>query len=199
MRKNCRLFSFLLLLAVMLCGMRASAQQPQIEVVRTSQHDIFNERGRLTVRIVYSYDINGNVAYRTLYSFDKHGRITRRMQYTDTDYLMLDDNFSYDSHNNIVCRKIKFYDEWEGKSTLKEKRKYKYDKEGNITYRAYYLNGDLYFEDPPRVAAIDTIAAQPTQQALPKESVAPANPTTNDTVSPQQEKKQKNKRSKKKK
>ena len=189
--------SVLVLLLAFVANLDAQVQQ--VQVARTSQHDIYNQRGVLEVRIVYSYDMNGNVALRTLYSFDKHGRITRRMQYSDTDYLMLDDNFEYDKHGNLVYRKTKFYDEWEGKSSFKEKRKYKYDNEGNITYRAYYMDGDLYFEDPPRVVAADTAAtaAQPTPAAPAADNVAPsAQPDENQSAPA---KKQKNQRSKKKK
>lgn len=152
-------FFFLLILFVSVCFCSV-AQKPVItrgedgRVVK-SQHDVYNIANQLAVRIEYTYDSLGMVRYRTLTSYDKKGRIVCREQYNAFDYLLLEDVFKYDRRGNLKRRNTTTIEETGETHRSEETRKYKYKKD-SIIYRAYYLDGKLYFEEPPTPAADTT-------------------------------------------
>ena len=133
-------------------GGMLAAQQPQCSYengrIQFSHHDVVDDKDRLTVRITYTYDDSGIVLYRTLTSFDKQGHISRREQYTAADFLLVEEDFKYDRHENLVRRTVIFYDEETGeKSRTIETRQYSYASDGTILHTRYYINGTAYYEN----------------------------------------------------
>lgn len=63
-----------------------------------SQHDVFDARGRLAVRITYRYDSTGVVEGRMLQSFDRQGRPRQLDDYSADEYLLFREVTSYDCH-----------------------------------------------------------------------------------------------------
>ena len=162
-----RRFPYLFLLFIMLCSMVAMAQKPVYTRdasgrVVVSRHDVFDNLNRLAVRIEYTYDSLGTVRFRTLSSFDKKGRLVAREQYNAFDYLLLDEAFRYDCRGNLKRRTTTVSEETGETFRSEEKRKYKYDKNDSIVYRAYYLDGKLYYEYPPK----DTVKADTPSPAI---------------------------------
>lgn len=115
--------------------------------VSESRHDVFSDKGLLSVRITYTYDTAGIVLYRTLTSFNEQGHIQRREQYTVSDYLLLEEDFKYDRRGNLVKRVSIFYDETTSKSDKTvETRRYTYASDGTILHATYLMNGQIYHE-----------------------------------------------------
>ena len=194
-----------LLLSFVVVGLYAVAQKPVVtrgedgRVVK-SQHDVYNIANQLAVRIEYTYDSIGLVRYRTLTSFDKKGRIVCREQYNAFDYLLLEDVFKYDRRGNLKRRNTTTIEETGETHRSEETRKYKYNKD-TIVYRAYYRDGKLDYENPPKVEASKTVDSVKTETpevkpaVIDSVSVAPA---VNDSVATPSNAKQKNKSRKKK-
>ncbi len=196
---------FFLILSFVAMGLCAVAQKTVVtrgadgRVVK-SQHDVYNIANQLAVRIEYTYDSIGMVRYRTLTSFDKKGRIVCREQYNAFDYLLLEDVFKYDRRGNLKRRNTTTIEETGETHRSEETRKYKYNKD-TIVYRAYYLDGKLYYENPPKVEASKTVDSVKTETPEVKPAVKDSvsvQPAVNDGVAAPSKAKQKNKSRKKK-
>lgn len=138
-------------LLISLGGSEVAAQESHCSYangrISESRHDVFSDKGLLSVRITYTYDTAGVVLYRTLTSFDEQGHIQRREQYTASDYLLLEEDFKYDRRGNLVKRVSIFYDETTNKSDKTvETRRYTYASDGTILHATYLMNGQIYHE-----------------------------------------------------
>lgn len=178
-------FLLILFVSVCFCSMAQQAVLTRGEDGRVvkSQHDVYNIANQLAVRIEYTYDSLGTVRYRTLTSYDKKGRIVCREQYNAFDYLLLEDVFKYDRRGNLKRRNTTTIEETGETHRSEETRKYKYKKD-SIVYRAYYLDGKLYYEEPP--TPVDTTAKKSfslfsifksKKEAASEEDVAPQQTT----------------------
>lgn len=146
---NCQIsiVGCLLLLFLPLAG---KAQAPQCiydESGRlvSSKHNIYDDRDRLAVAMVYDYSEKGVVENRQLISYDAQQRISKRMIYSADEVLLMEEAFKYDKFGNLVKRVQYLYDE--GKQKIVETRRYRYSKDGKVLHCRYYLDGKLYLEE----------------------------------------------------
>lgn len=111
----------------------------------SSKHNIYDNKDRLAVAVVYGYGEKGVVEERQLISYDAQQRISKRMIYSADEVLLMEEAFKYDKWGNLIKRVQYLYDE--GKQKIVETRRYRYSKDGTVHSRRYYIDGVLYFED----------------------------------------------------
>ena len=137
----------MLLLFLPLMG---KAQVPQCTYdesgrLASSKHNIYDNKDRLAVAVVYGYGEKGVVEERQLISYDAQQRISKRMIYAADEVLLMEETFKYDKWGNLIKRVQYLYDE--GNQKIVETRRYRYSKDGTVQSRRYYLDGVLYYED----------------------------------------------------
>lgn len=106
-----------------------------------SEHDVFDDQGRLAVKIVYTYTDSGIVDTRSLQSFNKQGKLVRIETYTADDDLLFVQKNKYDRKGRLVRSEQTNYSE-DGSKT-QDAFEYRYMPDG---CRYTYLNKKLILD-----------------------------------------------------
>ena len=136
-------------LVMLLSPLSSKAQMPLCTYGDTgrlvsSKHNIYDDKDRLAVAVVYNYGENGVVENRQLIAYDAQQRLSKRIIYAADEVMLMEETFKYDKWGNLTKRVQQLYEE--GKQTIVETRRYRYSKEGKVLHCGYYLDGKLYYE-----------------------------------------------------